>query len=149
MITSKQRAFLRGLANSKNSTFQIGKGGVSETQIELINKALEKHEIVKIHVLENALVDARTVCDEVSALTKAEQVQVIGNKFVLYKQSKENKTIDLKNLRIIEKVKQAPKTVSAKKDFKKGPVKENKFSPKSKNGGKFSGKKTFKKSKDR
>ncbi len=149
MITSKQRAFLRGLANKKNSTFQIGKGGVSDTQINLINEALEKHEIVKIHVLENALVDARTVCHEVSALTGAEEVQVIGSRFVLYKQSKENKTIDLKNLRIIEKVKQAPKTVSAKKDFAKGGFKERKFSPKFKNGGKFADNKTFKKSKDR
>ncbi len=116
MITSKQRAFLRGLANGKNSTFQIGKGGVSDAQIKLISDALEKHEIVKIHVLENALVDARTVCDEVSALTGAEQVQVIGSRFVLYRQSKENKTIDLKNLKIIEKPKKVNKPTATKKD---------------------------------
>ncbi len=115
MITSKQRAFLRGLANSKKSTFQIGKGGVSDVQIDLINQALEKHEIVKIHLLENALADVKEICHEVSALTKAEEVQVIGSRFVLYKQSRENKTIDLKNLKVIEKPKKDEKAVKGKK----------------------------------
>ncbi len=149
MITSKQRAFLRGLANNKNSTFQIGKGGVNDTQIELINAALEKHEIVKIHVLENALADARSVCDEVSALTGAEQVQVIGSRFVLYKESKENKTIDLKNLKIIEKPKPVQKTTSPQKEAPKKWVKDYKFSDKKQKGKKTDGRKNFKKSNGR
>ena len=149
MITSKQRAFLRGLANNKNSTFQIGKGGVSDAQIELINAALEKHEIVKIHVLENALVDARSVCNEVSALTGAEQVQVIGSRFVLYKESKENKTIDLKNLKIIEKPKPVQKTSAPKKETPKKWVKDYKFFDKKQKGKKTENKKNFKKSNGR
>ena len=149
MITSKQRAFLRGLANNKNSTFQIGKGGISDAQIELINNALEKHEIVKIHVLENALADARSVCDEVSALTGAEQVQVIGSRFVLYKESKENKTIDLKNLKIIEKQKPVQKKPAPKKEAPQKWVKDFKFFDKSAKGKKPNGRKKSKKSNGR
>lgn len=96
MITSKQRAYLRGLANGIDSIFQIGKGGINENQLKQIDDALEKRELVKVHVLENAYLDTRAVCDEVASLLGAEPVQVIGKKFIIYKESKDNKTIDLK-----------------------------------------------------
>ena len=102
MLTSKQRAFLRGLANTEPAIFQIGKGGVNENLIKQIVDALEKREIVKVHVLENSLLDTRQVCEEVSELAKAEPVQVIGKKFVIYRQSRENRKIDIKRLKIIE-----------------------------------------------
>lgn len=104
MLTSKQRAFLRGIASKRDTLFQIGKGGISNNQIIEIERLLEAHEIVKIHVLENALVEPRAVCDEVvSLIDGCEPVTVIGKRFVIYKQSVENKTIDLLNLRIIPK----------------------------------------------
>ena len=114
MLTGKQRAFLRGIANKVDSTFQIGKSGVGDATIELINEALEKHEIVKVHVLENSLCDTREVCHEVSTATGAQEVQVIGSRFVLYKQSKENKRIDLNAL----VVNPAPKKDKSKKNVK-------------------------------
>ncbi len=96
MLTSKERAYLRGRANSIDPIFQIGKGGINENQLKQINDALEKRELVKIHVLENSFLSTRAVCDEVAALLGAEPVQAIGKKFVIYKESKDNKTIDLK-----------------------------------------------------
>ncbi len=96
MITSKERAYLRSLSNGIDSIFQIGKGGINENQLKQIDDALEKRELVKVHVLENSFLDIRATCDEVARLLGAEPVQVIGKKFILYKESKDNKTIDLR-----------------------------------------------------
>lgn len=98
MITGKQRAFLRGLANKIDASVQVGKGGINDNMVRLVNDTLEKHELVKVHVLENSFCDTRAVCDELAQRTNAEGVQVIGSKFVLYKPSQENRRIDLKNL---------------------------------------------------
>ncbi|MCR4434942.1 MAG: ribosome assembly RNA-binding protein YhbY [Clostridiales bacterium] len=95
MLTSKQRSYLRSLANTIPPIFQIGKGGINDNMIKQFNDALEARELVKATVLKNSLTDAREVCEEVSKSTGAEIVQVIGNKFVLYKESKENKVIVL------------------------------------------------------
>ncbi len=97
MITSKQRAYLRKLAHGLEPIFQIGKDGVSETLIEGIGKALEKREIVKVHILESALLDTRETCDEIARELGAEPVQAIGNKFTLYRESSDekNKKIEL------------------------------------------------------
>ena len=118
MITSKQRAFLRGLANKIDATVQVGKGGISENMVSLVNDLLEKNELVKVHVLENSLSDTRDVCHELSSLTNAEEVQVIGSKFVLYKESRENKKIDLKNLvlKVEKKVKKEVKPLYKAKE---------------------------------
>ena len=103
-VTGKQRAYLRKLANGIDPVFQIGKGGLSDNQINEIEILLEKHELVKIHVLENAFVEPRSVCDEVvSRIENCEPVFVIGKRFVIYKQSKENKRIDLVHLCVREK----------------------------------------------
>ena len=109
MITSKQRAFLRGLANKIQATVQIGKGGIGDNMLTLIEETLEKHELVKVHVLENSFSDPRDLCHEVASLVGAEEVQVIGNKFVLYKQSKENKKIDIKTLTVRQDTQQKAK----------------------------------------
>ena len=89
---------MRGLANKIDATVQVGKGGINENMVALVSDSLEKHELVKVHVLENCMSDVTSVCHELSELTKAEEVQVIGSKFVLYRESAENKKIDLKNL---------------------------------------------------
>lgn len=85
-LTSKQRAQLRGLANSLEPIVHIGKDGLGDNLIKQANDALEAREIIKCRVLENSLLTAREACDELSRLTRSEQVQVIGSKFVLYRQ---------------------------------------------------------------
>ena len=87
MLTSKQRAQLRGIAATEDTIIQIGKGGITENTVKSVLDALKAREIVKGRVLENSLLTAREACDQLSELCKAEQVQVIGSKFVLYKRN--------------------------------------------------------------
>jgi len=98
MITSKQRAYLRSLSNKVPCIFQIGKEGISENLVNQLSDALNARELIKIHVLENCEFSAREACDEISKLLRAEPVQVIGSKFVIYRQSENEKkrTIVLK-----------------------------------------------------
>ena len=86
-LTSKQRAQLRGLANAMDPIVHIGKDGISENLARQADEALEARELIKCRVLENSLLTAREACDELSRLTRSEQVQVIGTKFVLYRTS--------------------------------------------------------------
>lgn len=95
MLTSKQRAQLRGIAAGEETILQIGKGGITENTINQMNGALKAREIVKARVLENSLLSAREACDQLSELCGAEQVQVIGSKFVLYKRNPEKPKIEL------------------------------------------------------
>jgi len=95
MLTSKQRAYLRGLANSQNAIFQIGKSGVTPEILKELDAALNKRELIKITVLETAFMTTRMACDEVCESLKAEGVQCVGNKFVIYRMSRDNKTIEL------------------------------------------------------
>jgi len=91
MITSKQRAYLRALANGVPSICQIGKEGVTENLIKQLDSALTARELVKSNVLENAPCTAREACNELASRLTAEPVQVIGKVFVLYRQSKDEK----------------------------------------------------------
>lgn len=91
MITSKQRAYLRKLSHTLEPIFQIGKDSVSDTLIEGIDTALNKREILKVHILDTALLDTRETCDTVAKRLNAEPVQAIGNKFILYRRSEEEK----------------------------------------------------------
>ena len=95
MLTSKQRAKLRGLANSIPALYQVGKDGITDNMIKQFADALEARELIKVHVLENALADTGTIAEEAAALVKAETVQIIGNKFVLYKASENNRRIEI------------------------------------------------------
>ncbi len=95
MITSKQRAYLRKLAHGMQPIFQIGKGGLGDTIISEIEAALEARELIKIHILESAFLDVKPTCNEVARLTGAEPVSAMGSKFVLYKESKNKKVIEL------------------------------------------------------
>lgn len=87
MITTKQRAFLRGLGNALEPVHQIGKEGLSENTLEAINLLLEARELVKIKVLKNNDDGVRELAEKVANSLKAEVVQVIGNIFILYKKS--------------------------------------------------------------
>lgn len=95
MLTGKQRSYLRSLANTIQPIFQVGKGGVTENVIKQFDDALEARELVKATVLKNSLSDTREICEEIAKHTGAEIVQVIGSKFVLYRQPKEDKIIML------------------------------------------------------
>lgn len=95
MLTSKQRSYLRSLSNTIEPIFQVGKGGISDNMIKQFSDALEARELVKATVLKNSEASAREICEEIAELTGAEVVQVIGNKFVLYKESEKHKEIIL------------------------------------------------------
>ena len=84
-LTSKQRAQLRGIANSIDTIVHIGKDGITENLIKQANDALLAREIIKCRVLENSMLTAREACEELSRATHSEQVQVIGTKFVLFR----------------------------------------------------------------
>ena len=90
-LTSKERAYLRSLAVELDTIFQIGKGGITEETVLQIGNALEARELIKARVLENSGFTAREAGDALAA------VQAVGSKFVLYRPSKKNKKIDLKN----------------------------------------------------
>lgn len=95
MLTNKQKKHLRALAHSLNPIFQVGKGGVNEHMIVSITEALEVRELIKITILNNCLEDKQAVARNLAEGTGAELVQVIGRIVVLYKESKEQKTIEL------------------------------------------------------
>ena len=94
-LTSKQRAQLRGLAAAEDTIVQVGKGGVNDNLIASVSAALKARELVKGKVLENSMLTAREACDALSAACGAEQVQVIGTKFVLYKRNRKEPKIEL------------------------------------------------------
>lgn len=86
-LTSKQRAQLRGMANSAETILQVGKEGVTEALIRQADEALEARELVKGRVLENSMLTAREACDLLARPTRSEPVQVIGSRFVLYRET--------------------------------------------------------------
>lgn len=91
MITSKQRAYLRKEAHTLEPIFQIGKDGVTDALVDGLDKALEKREILKVHILETALLDTKETCNSLAKRLGAEPVQAIGNKFILYRRAEEEK----------------------------------------------------------
>lgn len=102
-LTSKQRAQLRGLANSIDTILIVGKDGIGDNLVKQANDALEAREIIKCKVLENSMLTAREACEQLAKLTRSEEVQVIGTKFVLYRQHYD------KGKRKIELVKDRPR----------------------------------------
>ena len=94
MLTSKQRAYLRGIAAEYETIFQIGKGGVTEVMCKEIGEALRKRELIKLKVLENSGWTAREAADAVAEQTGADVVQVIGSKFVLFKRNPKEPVIE-------------------------------------------------------
>ncbi len=97
MITSKQRAYLRSIAQNLQPIFQIGKNGVNDNQIEQLKNALEVREIIKITMLDTTPADKHSIANEIAEKTGAEVVQIIGKKLTIYKRSEENPQIELPN----------------------------------------------------
>ena len=94
-MTSKQRAYLRGLANNIDAIFQVGKGGVSDVLLEQLNNAIEARELIKITVLETAPASAKELAEEIANGTNSIVVQTVGNKITLFRQKKKNSKIEL------------------------------------------------------
>ena len=86
-LTSKQRAQFRGLANSIDTILHVGKDGLGDNLIKQADDALEARELIKGKVLENSMLTAREAAEALAKATRSEVVQVIGTKFVLYRQS--------------------------------------------------------------
>ena len=95
MLNSKQRAYLRSLAANLDTIFQIGKAGITEEICNQISNALEARELIKMRVLETSPQSVREVADTIASNVGADVVQVIGSRFVLYRESKEHKKIIL------------------------------------------------------
>ncbi|MBQ5331839.1 MAG: ribosome assembly RNA-binding protein YhbY [Oscillospiraceae bacterium] len=95
MLTSKQRAYLRGIAAKEDTIFQVGKGGINDNLITQVNDALKAREIVKLKVLETAMLSAAEAAAEIAEATKSDVVQTIGNKLVLFKRNPQEPKIEL------------------------------------------------------
>ncbi|MBQ1258200.1 MAG: ribosome assembly RNA-binding protein YhbY [Clostridia bacterium] len=95
MMTTKQRAALRSMGAMLQPILHIGKEGIGPTLLKQAYDALEARELIKVTVQRNAPYTAREACEELCEKVHAEPVQVIGNRFVIYRESREHKTIDL------------------------------------------------------
>lgn len=95
MLSSKQRAYLRGLANAIDPILHAGKGGVSDAMIKQADDALTARELLKGRVLETAPADPRETAETIAAAVNAEVVHVIGRTFVLYRRNEKEPIIRL------------------------------------------------------
>lgn len=98
-MTSKQRAYLKSLAMGIDPIMQIGKATVTPEITKSVEEALEARELIKIHVLKNCVADTRDIAELLAERTRAQVVQVIGKKIVLYRESKTKKKIELPEVR--------------------------------------------------
>ena len=94
-MTSKQRAYLRSMAAMYDPIFHIGKSSITPEFTQAVDEALEARELIKINVLTNCFDDVKGLSIMLAERTGSEVVQVIGRKFVLYRESKNNKRINL------------------------------------------------------
>ena len=94
-MTSKQRAYLKSLAMKITPILQIGKSSVTPDLISAVDEALEARELIKMHILKNCFDDPKEIAQVIAERTRSEVVQVIGKKVVLYRESKDNKKIEL------------------------------------------------------
>ena len=95
MLTSKQRAALRGEANGLDTIFQVGKGGVTPAVIAQTAEALAARELVKMRVLEASTLSARETAEQLAQATGAQVVQVIGTKLVLFLKKQKDSKYDI------------------------------------------------------
>lgn len=87
MLTSKQRAALRGMANTLQPIFQIGKGGIGDNLIEQLDATLDARELIKLTVLESADMSAKEASDILCAALHAEPVQTLGRKVTIFRRN--------------------------------------------------------------
>lgn len=99
MITSKQRAFLRGLANSLDPCVQIGKANLTPEITKSVEEAFETRELIKVNVQKNSTQDIREIADIISERTHSEIVQIVGGKLILFKKNKKKPVIDIESVK--------------------------------------------------
>ena len=90
MLNSRQRAQLRAMANDMETILQVGKGGINDNTVKQVKDALEARELIKLRALETSPTNARESADALAELCECDVVQVIGTRFILYKESKNN-----------------------------------------------------------
>lgn len=97
MLTSRQRAYLRSMANGLDTILQVGKDGISDNTIEQVKGSLETRELIKCRVLETSPLTSREAADALALAARGEVVQVIGTRFVLFRiqQDKKKRKIEL------------------------------------------------------
>jgi len=93
MLTSKERAKLRAMANGIDTIVLIGKGGITDNVVSQADEALAARQLIKCRVLETAMLTAREAADEMAKRTGSQTVQTIGTRFVLYRPDPENPLI--------------------------------------------------------
>lgn len=94
-MTSKQRAYLKGLAMTMDPILNVGKSSVTPELVASVDEAIEKRELIKIGVLKNCLDDPRAIAETIADRTHSQVVQVIGKKIVLYRRNKDKSKIEL------------------------------------------------------
>ena len=92
MINTKQRTMLKSHAQKMQSSFQVGKNGVIPSLTEAIDSYLEVHEIVKLSVLDNCDLEPRDAAEQLAGRTRAQVVQVIGRKIILFREPRDRKS---------------------------------------------------------
>lgn len=94
-LTSKQRAYLGGLASTMDAIFQVGKASLTPEIITAIDAALEKRELIKVSVLKNCADDPKEIASVIAERTHSSVVKVIGKKMIFYRKAKKNDKIKL------------------------------------------------------
>ncbi len=94
-MTSKQRAYLKGLAMNIEPIFQVGKSSLTPEVTEAVSEAFNTRELIKVTVLKNCMDDPKAIAQAMAERTRSQVVQVIGKKIVLYKENKDHKKIEL------------------------------------------------------
>lgn len=94
-MTSKQRAYLKGLAMNIDAILQVGKSSLTPELCKAVDEALEKRELVKLSVLKNCFDDPREIAQTMAERTNSQVVQVIGKKIVLFRPAKKDSKIRL------------------------------------------------------
>lgn len=94
-MTSKQRSYLKNLANNLEPISHIGKSNLTPEVTEAVSEAFNTRELVKVAVLKNCMEDPKVIADTLAGRTRSQVVQVVGKKIILYKESREHKKIVL------------------------------------------------------
>lgn len=95
-MTSKQRSILKGIAQTEDTILQVGKNGIIDTLVTQVSDALKARELIKMKVQDGSPLSPAEAANGLAEKTKSEVVQVIGNKFVLFKRNPQNPKIDLR-----------------------------------------------------
>lgn len=95
-LTPKQRAYLKGLANSISQRYLLGKAELDEGFLVSVDTALEAKELIKVGLLQTCAATPREIAETLEKRLRAQTVQIIGRVIVLYRRSQKNPRIELK-----------------------------------------------------